>query len=202
MNGVFSVAPVHRIYTSKTQAICYIYYLKGMVFRKLRNLISRQAQEAASKDTAKTQPWSDGKQPEPVLVCRPRSSPTVVGADQRLSPTKATGEKGKFLKLKEMRLPSLVLLAKVVKGEEKIPKFKTIIMNYFDKHLKRIDKNLQQQSNKNAEMENIFKFKHKETRCTLNLAKKFYKLFKIFDQQWIMMTAEKPTAFLITGQQN
>ena len=76
-----------------------------------------------------------------------------------------------------------MLLAKVVKGEEKIPKFKTIIMNYFDKHLKRIDKNLKQQSNKNAEMDNIFKFKHKETRCTLNLAKKFYKLFKIFDQQ-------------------
>ena len=97
-----------------------------MVFRKLRNLISRQAQETASKDTAKTQPWSDGKQSEPVLVCSPRFSPTVVGADQRLSPTKATREKGKFLKLKEMRLPSLVLLAKVVKGEDKIPQFKTI----------------------------------------------------------------------------
>ena len=57
------------------------------------------------------------------------------------------------------------------------------IMNYFDKHLERIDKKLQQQSNKNAKMEDIFKFKHKETEYSLTLAKKFYKSLKIFDQR-------------------
>ena len=31
-------------------------------------------------------------------------------------------------------------------------------------------------------MENIFKFKYQETEYNLNLAKKFYKSFKIFDQ--------------------
>ena len=49
-----------------------------MVFRKLLNLVSWQEQAAASKETANAQPSSDDEQPEPTLVCSPRSSPTAV----------------------------------------------------------------------------------------------------------------------------
>ena len=48
-----------------------------MVFRKLRNLVSRQAQPAASKETATNQPSSDEEQPEPILVRGPCSLPTA-----------------------------------------------------------------------------------------------------------------------------
>ena len=40
--------------------------------------MSRQAQAAASKETANTQPPSDDEQPEPTLFCSPSSSPTAV----------------------------------------------------------------------------------------------------------------------------
>ena len=48
-----------------------------MIFRKLRNPVSRQAQAAASNETANTQPSSDDEQPEPTLVRSSRSSPTA-----------------------------------------------------------------------------------------------------------------------------
>ena len=62
-----------------------------------------------------------------------------------------------------MKFPPLSLLAK-------IPKFKKIqtpfdlSMNYFDKRFEGIEKKLQQPSNKNTKMEDIFKFKHKGNR--------------------------------------
>ena len=90
-----------------------------MVFRKLRNLVSRQAQAAASRETENTQPSSDGEQPEPALVCSPRSSPTAAEVS-------VTREKGRFPKVKETKFPSELLLTKAVKGEDKTSKFKTI----------------------------------------------------------------------------
>ena len=48
-----------------------------MVFRKLRNLVARQAQAAASKETANNQPSSDDEQPEPISVRSPCSLPTA-----------------------------------------------------------------------------------------------------------------------------
>ena len=49
-----------------------------MVFRKVRNLVARQAQAAAgSKETANTQPSSDDEQPESISVRSPRSSLTA-----------------------------------------------------------------------------------------------------------------------------
>ena len=43
-----------------------------MVFRKLQNLASRQANAAvSSKETANTQTSSDGEQTETILVCSP-----------------------------------------------------------------------------------------------------------------------------------
>ena len=47
-----------------------------MVFRKLRNLVSRKAQVATSKEIANIQPSSDDEQPEPTLVFSTRSSLT------------------------------------------------------------------------------------------------------------------------------
>ena len=43
-----------------------------------------------------------------------------------LSPTKATGEKGRFLKAKQMKLLSVLLLRKAVQAENKTPKLKTV----------------------------------------------------------------------------
>ena len=48
-----------------------------MVFRKLRNLVVRQAQAAASKETVNNQPSSDDEQPEPISVRSPGSLPTA-----------------------------------------------------------------------------------------------------------------------------
>ena len=48
-----------------------------MVFRKLQNLVVRQAQAAASKETAINQPSSDDEQSKPILVRSPCSSPTA-----------------------------------------------------------------------------------------------------------------------------
>ena len=48
-----------------------------MVFGKLRNFVSRQAQAATSKETANIQPSSDEEQPEPTLVSSSRSLPTA-----------------------------------------------------------------------------------------------------------------------------
>ena len=48
-----------------------------MVFRKLRNLVVRQAQAAASEETANNQPLSNDEQPGPISVRRPCSLPTV-----------------------------------------------------------------------------------------------------------------------------
>ena len=48
-----------------------------MVFRKLRNLVARQVQAAASKETANNQRSSDDEQPEPILIRSLCSLPTA-----------------------------------------------------------------------------------------------------------------------------
>ena len=48
-----------------------------MVFRKLRNLVARQTQAAASKETENNQPSSDDEQPKPILIRSPCSLPTA-----------------------------------------------------------------------------------------------------------------------------
>ena len=97
-----------------------------MVFRKLRNLVAQQAQAAASKETANNQPSSDVEQPEPVLVHSLCSLPTIAESVSLFSPTKATREKVRFLKVKQMKFPSVLLLTKAVKAENKTLKFKTV----------------------------------------------------------------------------
>ena len=70
----FPSLQVHRFYTSKVQAIYYYWNLKAMVFRKLPNLVSRQAKGATSNETANIQSSSDN---ESTLAYSPRSSPTA-----------------------------------------------------------------------------------------------------------------------------
>ena len=48
-----------------------------MVFRKLQNLVARQAQVAASKGTANNQPSLDDEQPEPISDRSPCSLATA-----------------------------------------------------------------------------------------------------------------------------
>ena len=67
-----------------------------MVFRKLRNLVARQAQAAASKETANTQPLSDDEQPEPFLARSPRSSPTSTEVPVTVVTNKGHKDKIKF----------------------------------------------------------------------------------------------------------
>ena len=97
-----------------------------MVFRKLRNLVSRKAQAAASNYTANTLPSSDDEQPEPTLVCSPCSLPTAVDIPVTVLTNKCHERKGSFLKVKEMKFPSVLILTKTVKGEDKTPNFKTV----------------------------------------------------------------------------
>ena len=79
-----------------------------MVFRKLRNLVVRQAQAAASKETADNQPSSDDEQSEPISVRNSCSLPTAVEVLPLLSATKATKEKGRFLKATKAVLITLL----------------------------------------------------------------------------------------------
>ena len=93
-----------------------------MAFRKLPNLVAvaRQAQAAAFKETVNTQPSSDDEQPKPTLFCSLRSLPT----SPEVQDTVVT--KCHELKVKEMKLPTLLLLTKAVKGEDRRQKFRTI----------------------------------------------------------------------------
>ena len=96
-----------------------------MVFRKLRSLVVRQAQAPASKQTANNQPSSDDEQPEPILVRSPCSLPTAAVVLATVV-TNTDHKKGRFLKAKQMKFPSLLLLTKAVKGENETPKLKTV----------------------------------------------------------------------------
>ena len=86
-----------------------------MVFRKLRNLVSRQAEAVASKETANTQPSSDDKQPEPTLARSPRSSPTAAEVTVTVVINKDHKKKGRFPEVKGTKFPSVLLLTKAAK---------------------------------------------------------------------------------------
>ena len=97
-----------------------------MVFRKLRNLVVRQAQAAASKETANNQPSSDDEQPEPISVSSPCSSPTAAGVPATVVTNKGQKRKRQVSESEAMKLPSVLLLTKEVKGEKKTLKLKTV----------------------------------------------------------------------------
>ena len=130
-----------------------------MVFRKLRNLVSRQAQAAASKETANTQPSSDDKQLEPTLVRSPRSSPTAAEVPVTVITNKGHKRKRQVSESKGDEVPVSTATDKSCKKRRQNPEIQDksnpfeLIMNYFDKRFEGIEKKLQQPSNKNAKME-------------------------------------------------
>ena len=65
-----------------------------MVFRKLRNLVARQAQVAASKETANNQPSLDDEQPEPISVRSPCSLATAAEVPATVVTNKGHQRKG------------------------------------------------------------------------------------------------------------
>ena len=97
-----------------------------MVFRKLRNLVSRQEQAAASKETANIQQSSNDEQPETTLVCSPRSSPIAVEVPVTVVTNKDRKRKRQVSESEGDEVPVTTATVKTLRGEEKISKFKTI----------------------------------------------------------------------------
>ena len=178
---MISASQVHRFYTSKTQAICYSYNLNAMVFRKLQNLVARQAQATVSTETANNQPSSDDQQPEPILVCSFCSLPTV--AEVPVTVVTNKGHKRKR-QISESEADE-VLISTSNKSDirrkqnceiQDSPDPFELMMNYFDKRFEGIEKKLQQPSNKNAKIEDTFKLKHKGNRIQLEFNQKVFKI--------------------------
>ena len=115
-----------RAFRIKSPSVLHQQDTSYLLQRKLQNPVSKQAQAAASMETANTQPSSDDEQPEPTLVSSPRSSPTTAEVSVTVVTNKGHKRKGRFLKVKEMKFPSVLLLTKAVKGETKTSKFKTV----------------------------------------------------------------------------
>ena len=135
-----------------------------MVFRKLRNLVARQAQAAASKETANTQQSSDDEQPEPFLARSPRSSLTPTEVPVTVVSNKGHKRKRQVSESEGDEVPVSTSTDKSCKrskqnseNQDNTDPFE-LMMNYFDKRFEGIEKKLQQ-PNKKAKMEDTFKFK-------------------------------------------
>ena len=141
-----------------------------MVFRKLRNLVSRKAQAAASKETANIQASSDGEQPEPTLVRSPCSLPTSAEVPVTAVTNKGHKKKRQVSESEADEVPISTANDKSSKRRKQNPKIHDspdpfrLMMNYFSKRFEGIEKTFQQPSNKNVKMEDTFKFKHKGNR--------------------------------------
>ena len=130
-----------------------------MLFRKLRNLVARQTQAAASKETANNQPSSDDEQPEPILVRSPCSLPTA--AEVLVTDVTNKGHKRK---------------RQVSESEaDEVP-----ISTATDKSVKRRKQNSEIQDSPDPFEQ---KGNRKGTEYNLNSTKKLYKLLKIFHQR-------------------
>ena len=141
-----------------------------MVFRKLRNLVSRKAQAAASKETANIQSSSDREQPEPTLVRSPCSLPTSAEVPVTAVTNKGHKKKRQVSESEADEVPISTANDKSSKRRKQNPKIHDspdpfrLMMNYFNKRFEGIEKTFQQPSNKNVKMEDTFKFKHKGNR--------------------------------------
>ena len=140
-----------------------------MVFRKLRNLVARQAQAAAPKEIANTQPSSDDEQPESFLAHSPRSSPTPTEVPVTVVTNKGHKRKRQASESEGDEVPVSTTTDKSCKrrkqnseNQDNMDPFE-LMMNYFDKRFEGIEKKLQQ-PNKQAKMEDTFKFKQKGNR--------------------------------------
>ena len=141
-----------------------------MVFRKLRNLVARQALAAASKETANTQSSSDDEQSELTLVRSPRPSPTAPEVRVTVVTNKHHKRKRQVSKSEGDEVPVSTATDKSCKRRRQNLEIQDnpdpfeLVMNYFDKRFEGIGKKLQQPSNKKVKMEDTFKFKHKGNR--------------------------------------
>ena len=93
--------------------------------RKMQNLVSRQAQAAASKETVNTQPSSDDAIRTKFIVCSPRSSPRTVDVPVTVVTNKGCQRKTQVSESEGDEVPATTATEKVVKAEDKIPKFNT-----------------------------------------------------------------------------
>ena len=121
-----------------------------MVFRRLQNLVSRQAQGAASKETANTQPWSDDEQLEPTLVCSHGSSPTAVEVPVTVVTKKDNKRKRQVSESEWDEVPTTTATDKSFKRRKQNPEIQEtpdpfeLMMDYYDKPFEGIEKKLQQ----------------------------------------------------------
>ena len=128
-----------------------------MVFRKLPNLVSTQAQEAASKEKANSQPSSDDKQLRPILVINTHSSPTAAEVPVTVVSNKSCKRKRQISESERDEVPVSTATDKSCKRRRKNPEIRDnpdsfkLMMNYFDKRFEKIQKKLQQPSNKELE---------------------------------------------------
>ena len=97
-----------------------------MVFRKLQNLVARQVQTAASKETANNQPSSDDEQPEPILVRSPCSLPTAAEVPVTVVTNKGHKRKRQVSESEADEVPISTATDKSGKRRKKTPKFKTV----------------------------------------------------------------------------
>ena len=153
-----------------------------MILRKQRNLLGRQAQVAASKEIANTQASSDDEQPEPILVRSPGSSPTAAEVPVTVVTNKGHKRKRQVFESKGNEVPISTATDKSCKRRRQNPEIQDnldpfeLMMNYFDKNFEGIEEKLQQLSNKGANMEDTFKFKHKGKRIHFEFNQiQFYK---------------------------
>ena len=121
-----------------------------MVSRKLWNLVTREARPAACKETADNQPSSDDAQPEPILVCSPCSLPTTAEVPVTVVTNKGHKRKRQVSESDADEIPISTATdknGKIRKQNLEIrdsPDPSELIMNYFDKRFKGIEKKLQQ----------------------------------------------------------
>ena len=153
-----------------------------MVFRKLRNLVVRQAQAAASRETANNQPSSDDEQPEPISVRSPCSLPTEAEVPATIVTNK--GHKRKR-QVSESEADEVAFRTATEKsGKRRKENYETqvspdpfqLMMNYFDNRFEGIEKKLQHPSNKNPKIEDTFKFKHKGNRIQFEFNQKILQM--------------------------
>ena len=159
-----------------------------MVFRKLRNLVVRQAQVAASKETASNQPSSDDEQPEPISVRSPCSLPAEAEVPATIVTNKGHKRKRQVSESEADEVAFRTATEKSGKRRKEnsetqdSPDPFELMMNYFDNGFEGIEKKLQHPSNKNPKIEDTFKYNIKGIEYNLNSTKKFYKWLKIFHQ--------------------
>ena len=155
-----------------------------MVFRKLRNLVAGQVQAAASKETANNQPSSDDEQPEPILIRSLCSLPATAEVPATVVTKKGHKKKRQVSDNEGDEVPISITTDK--SGKRRKQKSETqdspdpfkLMMKYFDKRCEGIEKKLQQPSNKNAKIEDTFKFKYLGNRIQFEFNQQILQIVK------------------------